>query len=80
MVAQLDRTTGTFAYTRRQSDPGNGLAYTYESSTDLQSWSPIDSPAPLESGDGGSPVETVTVTVPAGLLAHPTLFVRVVAR
>ena len=76
----LDAATGTFSYTRRNPvSNATGLSYRYEYSVSLaDDWTPV--PAGFgESSDGGNPVETVTVTLPAGLLANPTLFVRVVA-
>lgn len=76
ITQQLSKSTGTFKYTRRQ--PGlTGLSYMYESSTTLNGWSPL---TPVtETTNSGSPVEEITVTVPAALLANPKVFVRVKA-
>ncbi|NNM30925.1 MAG: hypothetical protein HKO57_15505, partial [Akkermansiaceae bacterium] len=67
----LDQATGTFSYTRR--DPSlTGLTYTYDSSTTLTvaGWTAF---TPDAEAPSGSPVQTVVVTVPAGLLANPVL-------
>jgi len=69
---------GTFTYQRR--DPAlSGATFSYEYSTTLApgSWQAF-TPNPVTT-DGESPVETVTVTLDAGLLANRALFVRVVA-
>lgn len=71
-----DPGTGTFAYTRRRPSL-TGLTYNYESSTTLAGWSAFTPVS--EDSDGGDPVETVTVTLPAGLAAEPELFLRVEA-
>ena len=77
----LDQATGVFVYTRRNNTIfDTGLVYTYGSSTDLQG-DPQFAPFTPDSevSDGGDPVETVTVTLPAGLLGNPTLFIQISA-
>jgi hypothetical protein len=72
-----DRSTASFTYTRRKPSL-TGLEYTCQSSTTLGGWT--DFPEPVsESSDNGNPVETITVTIPATLLAVDTLFLRVEA-
>ena len=74
----LDQATGVFVYTRRNNTIFNtGLTYSYGSSTDLQGFTPFTPDS--EVSDGGDPVETVTVTLPASLLGDPTLFVQITA-
>ena len=76
--APFDPAAGTFTYQRR--DPAlSGATFSYEYSTTLApgSWQAF-TPDPVTT-DGESPVETVTVSPPAGLLANRALFVRVVA-
>ncbi len=70
-------TSGTFTYTHRKRSL-TGLDYSYESSTTLAGWSSFTPAVPVSS-DNGDPVETMTVTVPAALLAEPALFLRVKA-
>ncbi|MFC7337873.1 beta strand repeat-containing protein [Haloferula chungangensis] len=76
ITQQLDPSTGTFKYTRRNTAAlSTGLSYSYEYSTTLSgSWTPF-TPA-SETSDNGNPTETVTVTVPANLLSETKLFVR----
>lgn len=74
----LEKTSGIFAYTRRLPSM-TGLSYRYEWSTTLEedNWTPL---APdREDTNGGNPVETGHVTVPAALLENTQLFVRAVA-
>jgi len=73
----LDKSTGRFSYTRRNPALSTGVSYRYEYSIDLGSWATLTPDA--TSSDSGSPTETVTVTVPSGLLTNTTLFVRVIA-
>jgi len=75
-VSAPNKTAGSFTYTRRKPSL-TGLVYTYESSTTLAGWQGF---SPLsEVSDNGDPVETITVTIPATLLAEPSLFLRVEA-
>jgi hypothetical protein len=75
IASPLNLSNGTFSYTRR--DPvRSGLTYTVWTSTDLQTWTP--DPA-TELATGGD-VQTVTVTLSAGIpLITPILFVRISA-
>ena len=75
---QLDKGTGIFKYTRRATPATTGLTYTYEWSTSLtgtwNTFTPVTSPP---ASDDATPVETITIQVPAAQLAQPALFVRV---
>ncbi len=75
ITRQLDRTTGTFKYTRRKD---SGLSYVYQSSTTLGApWAAI---TPLATAsNNASPVEEITVTLPPSLLTNPKLFLRIKA-
>jgi autotransporter-associated beta strand protein len=72
-----NKTAGTFTYTRRKPSL-TGLTYTYKSSTTLGGWTIFTPPTP-DVSNNGDPVETITVTIPAALLAEPELFLRVEA-
>jgi len=73
----LDKTAGTFSYTRR--NPGlSGLTYTIETSTDLVTFTPDGTAAQNVVGTSGD-VQTVEVTVTGAPLTDPKFFVRVVA-
>jgi autotransporter-associated beta strand protein len=72
----LDKTTGVFKYTRRATPATSGVVYTYESSTDLIGIWPGFTPDSTVSNNA-TPVEEITVTVPATLLANPRIFLRV---
>jgi autotransporter-associated beta strand protein len=74
-VTAPNKGTGTFTYTRRKQSL-TGLSYSYESSTNLAAW-PSFTPALADISNNGDPVETITVTLPASLLAEPKLFLRV---
>jgi hypothetical protein len=76
-VTAPDKTAGTFTYTRRKQSLTN-LNYTYKSSTTLSGWSAFTPPV-ADVSNNGNPVETITVTIPAALLAEDTLFLRVEA-
>jgi hypothetical protein len=67
---------GAFRYTRRKPTSLNPT-YTYEYSTTLlnDSWNPF-TPA-SENSNGGEPVEEITATLPATLMVHPRLFLRI---
>ncbi|MGB6220741.1 hypothetical protein [Haloferula sp.] len=72
----LDPNSGTLTYTRR--NPGlTGATYSYQYSTTLGSWQDF-TPA-SEIATDASPVESVTITVPAEQLSNPELFIRVSA-
>ena len=75
MTRQLDRTTGTFKYSRRKD---SGLSYIYQSSITLGApWAAI---TPLAtSSNSASPVEEISVTLPPSLLTNPKLFLRIKA-
>jgi autotransporter-associated beta strand protein len=75
--APPNRTSGTLSYTRR-SNSLSGLIYTYESSATLTgAWLPFTQIS--ETSNSATPVETITVGLPATLLAKPALFIRVKA-
>ena len=75
-ISPPDRAAGTFTYTRRTLSL-TGLNYVYESSSDLVTW---DSFTPAsEASDDGTPVETITVTIPPALLSEDKLFLRIEA-
>jgi hypothetical protein len=74
-VTTPNKTTGTFTYTRRKQSL-TALTYSYKSSTTLGGWTAFTPSAPVVSNNG-NPVETITVTIPAALLAEPKLFLRV---
>jgi autotransporter-associated beta strand protein len=76
-VTAPNKTTGTFTYTRRRQSLTH-LTYSYKSSTNLTGWNSFTPPVPVVS-DNGNPVETITVTLPAALLAEDSLFLRVEA-
>lgn len=76
-VVPFNPATGLFTYTRRKQSL-TGLAYTYQYSTALSTpWTNF-TPAVPPVSNNGDPVEQITVTVPAALLAEPKLFIRVV--
>jgi autotransporter-associated beta strand protein len=71
----LDKTAGTFSYTRRDSSL-NDLEYTIWYSTNLSGWTQDGGAVegiPVLSGD----VETVPVTISPALLDNPALFIQV---
>jgi autotransporter-associated beta strand protein len=74
----LNKGTGQFKYTRRATPTSTGVTYTYESSTTLSGTWPSFIPV-SESSNNATPVEEITVTVPASLLTEPKLFIRVKA-
>jgi hypothetical protein len=78
ITEQLDKATGIFKYTRRATPVTTGLTYTYEWSTTLTGvWNPFTPVTSPPVGDNATPVETITIEVPAAVLTAPTLFVRV---
>jgi autotransporter-associated beta strand protein len=76
-ITATDKVAGTFTYTRRRPSLTQ-LAHRYECSATLAVWDPFTPPMPDVSNDG-DPVESVTVTIPAALLAEPKVFFRVKA-
>jgi hypothetical protein len=74
---QVDKTTRTFKYTRRAT---SGLNYSYESSTTLSNPWDVLTPDGTPSSDHATPVEEITVPVPAALINNNSkLFLRVKA-
>jgi hypothetical protein len=75
ITAPLSPAGGLFKYTRRRPAL-TGFNYSYEfSTTPGGGWAAFSPVA--QTTDGGSPVEEISVTVPAPLLTAPTGFVRV---
>jgi autotransporter-associated beta strand protein len=74
----LNPSTGTFKYTRRATPATTGISYSYESSTTLTGSWPTFVPTTATSNNA-TPVEEMTVTVPAELLQETKLFLRVKA-
>ena len=72
----LSQTSGIFKYTRRTNPAISGVAYSYESTTTLSGSWPGFTPL-SEVSNNASPVEEITVTLPASLLENPQLFIRV---
>ena len=77
ITQQLDKATRTFKYTRRAT---SGLNYSYEWSTTLSNPWDVLTPDGSPSSNNATPVEEITVTVPAALINdNPKLFLRVKA-
>lgn len=75
ITVQLDKSTGTFSYTRR--DPSlTDLTYSVWYSTDLSVWTQDTGAVPGTPATSGE-VETVPVTISGALLANPKLFIQV---
>ena len=72
----FNKGTGTFSYTRTTN---TGLTYTVWHSTDLLNWDSTGATQGTAADNGGG-VETVPVTLDAGLLTESKLFVRVTAQ
>ena len=75
ITVPLDKTTGTFTYTRRHASL-TPLSYTIWYSTDLGTWtedSGANEGIPIVNGD----LESVPVTLSSGLLSNPKLFLQV---
>lgn len=72
-VGAPNKSAGTFTYSRRKQSL-TGLTYRYQSSTTLAGWNTFTPVS--EASNNGDPVETITVTLPAALLAEPKLFLR----
>ena len=78
ITVPLDKSTGTFEYTRRATPATTGLTYTVWTSTDLVNWTK-DAGAVEGTVTTASGVQTVPVTISAGLLSASKLFVKVLA-
>lgn len=80
ITVPLSASTGTFSYTRR-IPAHSGLGYTIQTSPTLgaDSWTTDLGAVQFVIGTAGE-VQSVRVTVSAGLLSAPQLFVRVVAQ
>jgi hypothetical protein len=79
IAVPLDKTAGTFSYTRRATPATTGLTYTIWYSTDLATWNEDTTAVqgvPTLSGE----VETVPVTLTNGLLSNTKLFIQVRAQ
>ena len=78
ITQQLDKTSGTFKYTRRKT---SGLTYIYQWSTTLSApwndFTPVTNPPATASLN--ATVEEVTIEVPAAQLENSMLFLRVKA-
>ena len=72
--------TGSLTYTRRNPALNTGLTYSYQWSDTLapDDWDSFTPDSVI--ADGASPVEAVTITLPAALLTGSKGFVRVVAQ
>ncbi|MFM2242909.1 MAG: hypothetical protein RLZ97_1764, partial [Verrucomicrobiota bacterium] len=75
IAVQLDKTTGTFSYTRRTQGL-TGLSYSIWYSTDLASWTE-DTGAIEGTPSVSGEVETVPVTISGALLSNTKLFIQV---
>ena len=74
----LDKTAGTFTYSRRATPATTGISYTVWTSADLANWS-HDSGALEGASTVAGDIETVPVTLSGAPLSTATLFVRVQA-
>ena len=77
ITVPLDKSAGTFSYTRRDQAL-TGLTYTVWTSTDLATWT-VDAGAVQTPGAPAANVQTVAVTLSGALLTSPQLFVRMKA-
>ena len=75
ITVPLDKTTGTFSYTRRLQSLTD-LTYTVWTSVDLATWTKDDGAVEGSTSLNGE-VETVPVTISPSLLANPKLFIQV---
>jgi autotransporter-associated beta strand protein len=75
IAVQLNKTTGTFSYTRRTQSL-TGLTYTVWYSTNLAGWTE-DTGAVEGTPVVNGQVETVEVTLTGSLLTNPKLFIQV---
>jgi autotransporter-associated beta strand protein len=79
ITVPLNKTTGTFSYTRRATPLTTGLTYTVQTSTDLATW-PVNVTATQTVTGTVGDVETVQVTLGGTIpLTAPKFFVRVQA-
>jgi hypothetical protein len=79
ITVPLNKTTGTFSYTRRATPLTTGLTYTVQTSTDLATW-PVDATATQTVTGTVGDVQTVQVTLSGTIpLTAPKFFVRVQA-
>jgi hypothetical protein len=81
IVIALNKTAGTFSYTRRATPASTGLVYTVTTSSNLVDW-PADvaaSAGQTVTGTAGG-IETVQVTLTGAPLSASKLFVRVQAQ
>jgi len=76
--APLDKSSGTFSYTRRATPASTGITYKVFTSTDLLTWTQ-DTGASEGVVTAVGDVQTVPVTLSPALLAAPALFLRVEA-
>jgi len=77
ITVPFNKGTRQFTYTRRTQSL-SPLVYTYQFSTSLGGWT--DFTPDSATSNSGSPVEAITVTVPASLTGGAKVFVRVVAQ
>ena len=78
ITVPLNKTAGTFSYTRRATPATTGLSYKVWYSTTLEAGSWIeDSGASEGTAALNGEVETVPVTLSSGLLTNPKLFIQV---
>jgi hypothetical protein len=79
ITVPLNKTTGTFSYTRRATPLTTGLTYSVQTSTDLATW-PVDATATQTVTGTVGDVQTVQVTLSGTIpLTAPKFFVRVQA-
>ena len=77
ITVPLDKSAGTFSYTRRDQAL-TSLIYTVWTSTDLATWT-VDAGAVQTPGAPAANVQSVAVTLSGALLTSPQLFVRMKA-
>ncbi len=81
ITVPINKTTGTFSYTRRATPATTGLSYSIWYSTTLEAGSWIEDSGALEGTSTlNGEVETVPVTLSSGLLTNPKLFIQVRAQ
>ncbi|MBK1826744.1 beta strand repeat-containing protein [Haloferula rosea] len=78
IAVALDKTAGTFSYTRRDPALGTNLSYAVWTSTDLDDWIEDDTAVQTPGVTDGDGNQTVGVTLTAAPTA-PAFFVRVIA-